>query len=278
MLAVAWQGPRLHGQNVLRRVLREHYLPSLPGGRPHLPLVSVNLCFTYHGGGGYLKKPTEKEVLALLRPCQELGVEAFVIDAGWYPCKQWGDIMTTRDFSTDMHKYPRGFRPLSEAFGKAGMAFGLWFPPEAFGSYADAAVRDRFVGIVRGYVKDQGITMYRQDAGMLPQESDPERQGATEMKHIAGLYAMQDQLRREFPLLLMEGCCGGAGTSTSNRYRGSSGTRSRTVGSKRCTIIAACTGRTCSFPAESSTCRPGQSTTSESGRASADSSAWRGIH
>ena len=277
MLAVAWQGPRLHGQNVLRRVLREHYLPSLPGGRPHLPLVSVNLCFTYHGGGGYLEKPTEKEVLAL-PPCQELGVEAFVIDAGWYPCKQWGDIMTTRDFSTDMHKYPRGFRPLSEAFGKAGMAFGLWFPPEAFGSYADAAVRDRFVGVVRGYVKDQGITMYRQDAGMLPQESDPERQGATEMKHIAGLYAMQDQLRREFPLLLMEGCCGGGRHIDLESVSRFVWHQKSDRWFETLTIIAACTGRTCSFPAESSTCRPGQSTTSESGRASADSSAWRGIH
>ena len=209
VLAVAWEGPRLHGQNVLRRLLRDHYLPHLPGGKPHEPLVSVNLCFTHHGKGGYLEQPTEKQVLALLRPCQDLGVEAFVIDAGWYPCKQWGDIFRDRNFSTDMHKYPRGFRPLSEAFGKAGMAFGLWFPPEALGSFDDPSVRDRFVGIVGGYVKNQGITMYRQDAGILPSENDPEGQGVAEMKHIAGLYAMQDRLRREFPALLMEGCCGG---------------------------------------------------------------------
>ena len=29
------------------------------------------------------------------------------------------------------------------------------------------------------------------------------------MQHIAGLYEMQDQLRRRYPFLVMEGCCGG---------------------------------------------------------------------
>jgi alpha-galactosidase len=208
VLLVFWQGERLHGHNMLRRLLYQHYVAHLPG-KAHEPLVSVNLCFTHHGKGGYLEQATEKSVLSLLKPCQDLGVEAFVIDAGWYPCKQWGDIMTSADYSCDPKKYPHGLRPLAEAFQQAGMAFGLWFPPEALGSYGDAKTRARFVDIVDGFVKRDGINMYRQDLGILPSAPEPDRQGVAEMQHIAGLYAMQDELRRRYPAMVMEGCCGG---------------------------------------------------------------------
>jgi alpha-galactosidase len=208
VLVLLWNGPRLHGHNMLRQLLYRHYVAHLPG-KPHEPLVSVNLCFTHHGGGGFLEQATQQNVLSLLKPCRELGVEAFVIDAGWYPCKQWGDIMTTQDFRCDRAKYPRGFRPLAEAFRQAGMAFGLWFPPEALGTFAEAKTRDRFLGIVSGFAERDGITMYRQDAGILPSAREPDRQGVAEMQHIAGLYAMQDQLRSRFPAMVMEGCCGG---------------------------------------------------------------------
>ncbi len=53
ILLVFWEGERLHGHNMLRRTLYNHYLPRLDG-QPQKPLVSVNTCFTYHGKGGYL--------------------------------------------------------------------------------------------------------------------------------------------------------------------------------------------------------------------------------
>ena len=112
---------------MLRRVLYEHYLPRLPGGKPHEPLVSVNTAFTYHGGGGYLEAVSEKSLLALVPPFVELGAEAFVIDAGYYQCKEWGEICNTKDFSYSKERFPRGFRPISGPLAKAGVAFGLWF-------------------------------------------------------------------------------------------------------------------------------------------------------
>jgi alpha-galactosidase len=208
VLLTFWNGQRMHGHNMLRRLLYEHYVAHLPG-KPHEPQVSVNLCFTHHGKGGFLEQATEQSVMSLLEPCRQLGVEAFVIDAGWYPCKQWGDIMATADFTCDLKKYPHGFRPLAEVFRKAGIAFGLWFPPEALGSYAKPEIPRRFADIVSGFVQRDGINMYRQDGGLLPTSSEPDRQGVVEMQHIAGLYAMQDQLRSRFPSLVMEGCCGG---------------------------------------------------------------------
>jgi alpha-galactosidase len=209
VLLVFWNGRRLHGNNMLRRVLYDRYLPRLPGGKPHVPLVSVNTCFTYHGGGNYLEAVTEQSLSALVPPCIELGAEAFVIDAGYYTCKSWGDVTVTKDYSYCKERFPHGFRPISEPLAKAGVAFGLWFTPEAFEDMADPQVREKFLAVVDGYVKNQGMTMYRQDGCVTPGGIGPDRFGIPEMQHIAGLYELQDQLRRRYPFLVMEGCCGG---------------------------------------------------------------------
>ena len=42
-----------------------------------------------------------------------------------------------------------------------------------------------------------------------PDPGTPDRRGIGEMKHLAGLYAMQDELHRRYPFLVREGCCGG---------------------------------------------------------------------
>ncbi|MEW6746488.1 MAG: hypothetical protein AB1486_27420 [Planctomycetota bacterium] len=44
---------------------------------------------------------------------------------------------------------------------------------------------------------------------MLPPDTEADRTGIAEMQHIAGLNAMQRELRRRYPRLVMEGCCGG---------------------------------------------------------------------
>ena len=180
VLLVFWSGRRLHGSNMLRRVLYDHYLPRLPNGKPHEPLVSVNTCFTYHGGGGYLEAVTEQSLLALVRPFIELGAEAYVVDAGYYNCKAWSDVSGTKDYSYSKTKFPRGFRSISEPLGKAGVAFGLWFMPEVFGDMADPQVREQFLTVVDGYVTNQGMTMYRQDGGHTPGGTAPDRLGIPE--------------------------------------------------------------------------------------------------
>ncbi len=209
VLLVAWSGRRLHGNNMLRRLLYEHYLPRLPGGKPHEPLVSVNTCFTYHGGGGYLEAATEKSLSALVKPFVELGAEAYVVDAGYYDCKSWMEVCSTNDYSYSKKKFPRGFRPLSAPLARAGVAFGLWFMPDPFGDLGDPQVRERFLAVVDGYVKTQGLTMYRQDGFAAPTGGGDDRRGISEMRHVAGLYELQDQLRHRYPFLVMEGCCGG---------------------------------------------------------------------
>jgi alpha-galactosidase len=209
VLLVFWNGQRLHGNNMLRHVLYNHYLPRLPNGKAHEPLVSVNTCFTYHGRGGYLEAVTEKSLLALVHPFLELGVEAYVVDAGYYTCKSWMDINRTKDYSYCKERFPHGFRPISEPLAKAGVVFGLWFSPEAFGNMGDRQAREKFLAVVGDCVNKQGVTMYRQDGGGTPDVAGPDRLGVPEMQQIAGLYEMQDQLHSRYPFMVMEGCCGG---------------------------------------------------------------------
>lgn len=209
VLLVLWNGKRLHGQNMLRRLLYEYYIPRLPNGKPHEPLVSVNTCFTYHGKGGYLQQATEQSLSALVRPFIDLGAEAYVIDAGYYNCKAWIDILKTGDFSYSRERFPRGFRPIAEPLDKAGVTFGLWFGPELTGPMSDARARDKFLAVIDDYVKNHGMKMYRQDQGMNPSGTVPDRLGIPEMQHIAGLYELQDEIRRRYPFMLMEGCMGG---------------------------------------------------------------------
>jgi alpha-galactosidase len=206
VLLVFWNGPCLHGHNMLRRVIYEHYLPRLPGGKPHQPLVTVNTCFTYHSYGGYLGQATEKSLLALIPPFLEIGPEAMTIDFGYFK----GDVNVTKDYSYDKQRFPRGLRPLADALAKAGVAFGVYYSPDIMGNLGDPKVREKFLAFVDHYVKTQGESMYREDGG-VPAHDAPgaDRVGVPEMQHIAGLYETLDELRRRHPNMLMEGCCGG---------------------------------------------------------------------
>ncbi len=211
VLLVFWSGRRLHGHNMLRQVLYEHYLPRLPGGKPHMPLVSVNTCFTYHGGGNYLEKVSEQSLLPLVKPFIDLGAEAFVIDAGYFHCDKqgWVYVAGSHDCTPDKVRFPHGLEPIQRPLAAAGIFFGLWFPSEWLGYMGDAKGRETFLAVVDDYADHHGLTMYRQDQSNNIYSPTPDRVGVPEMQYISGLYEMQDQILKRHPGVLMEGCCGG---------------------------------------------------------------------
>lgn len=208
IMMLAWSGEALHGHNMLRALLREHYVPRLRPGLEH-PLVTVNTCFTHNGAGDFLTQANAANLQPLVEPFADLGAEAFIIDAGWYKCQGWMDLFTTKDYAIDPGKYPEGFRPLSDPLAAAGVVFGLWCPPEALGRMDDPANRDRFLQIMDDFVRNEGLGLYRQDMGFVPPPEAPDRVGVSEMQHIAGLYALLDEMRRRYPDLIMEGCSSG---------------------------------------------------------------------
>jgi alpha-galactosidase len=230
ILVLFWQGQRLHGHNMWRQLLYEHYVPRLRG-ELQKPLVSVNVAFTYHGDGGYLHQATEEPVLAVVDPFIELGAELFIIDAGWYEGEPWHDWMGNWRYSPD--KFPRGFRPISERLSAAGVDFGIWFAseivtprapviwehpewiqwcePRQYAALRTAVpeAREWFLAQVDDLVENEGMTCYRQDGSGCYGEEPDHRKGVSESQHIAGLYEQWDTMLERHPELIMEGCSGG---------------------------------------------------------------------
>ena len=76
------------------------------------------------------------------------------------------------------------------------------------------AAREWVTETISRLISENKLDIYRQDFNMntLPlwQENDaPDRQGITEAKYIAGLYAFWDTLRARFPHLVVENCASG---------------------------------------------------------------------
>jgi alpha-galactosidase len=238
ILLLFWEGKRLHGQNMLRQLLHKHYIPPLRG-KLQEPLVSVNVCFTYHGKGEFLAQATEDKVLPLVEPFSRIGAEVFIIDAGWYEGAPWNEWLG--DWQYSKIKYPRGFRPISQSLTAANLAFGLWFAPELLSKNAPLLkehpewarqasgenpygnnsrnllmelpeARDWFLKQVDVLIEKEGMNCYRQDGfniySDLNQGEPEDRKGITELKYIMGLYTMVDTLRSRHPDLLMEAAVG----------------------------------------------------------------------
>ena len=221
ILLVFWQGKLLHGHNMLRRLLLEHYVPRMDG-ELRQPLVTANVAFAYNGLGMFLEQATEEKVMPLFEPFAAMGIEQVTIDAGWYPTGSgsWADGIGTWDLAAE--KYPRGLRPVADKANALGMKLGVWFAPEMVVGdkpvrhehpdwvepwyvWGDGlrmelpAAREWFLSKVDKLVNEGGMQLYRQDGGS--------RRNIVE--HTMGLLAMWDSILERYPGLLMEGCCGG---------------------------------------------------------------------
>ena len=68
----------------------------------------------------------------------EIGIEAFMVDAGWFGHGSWGEGVG--DWVENETEGPKGrLKELSDYVRKCGMIFGLWFEPERAGANCRAA-------------------------------------------------------------------------------------------------------------------------------------------
>jgi alpha-galactosidase len=67
--------------------------------------------------------------LALARRARDLGVEAFVLDDGWFRGRT-SDHAGLGDWQPDPTKFPNGLAELADGVTALGMDFGLWIEPE----------------------------------------------------------------------------------------------------------------------------------------------------
>lgn len=234
ILLLLWEGKRLHGQNMLRSILHQHYIPRLKG-KAREPMVSVNACFTYNGQGGFLTQANAKNLLPLVDPSARIGAEVFIVDAGWYPGEPWDKWMG--NWTCSPERYPDGFLPLSRRLAAAKIDFGVWFAPEVVdkgvplfhehpewltkepSAYGGVNLRldlpearEWFLKQVDDLIEHQGMTCYRQDGYNSEEDfgNIDDRKGMGEIKYIMGFYALLNALMEKHPELIMEAAAGAA--------------------------------------------------------------------
>jgi alpha-galactosidase len=115
--------------------LRTFVVQGLRGGRGFAPLVTYNTWFAY--GTDIDERSMVDEMVA----AASLGVELFVIDAGWYLGAGTGTDFDSGlgTWEVDPARFPHGLATLRAQAHALGMQFGLWVEPER----VDRATVDR---------------------------------------------------------------------------------------------------------------------------------------
>ena len=95
-------------------------------GRPYTPLVTYNTWFHY--GTAIDEESAAHEIDA----AADLGVELFVLDAGWYKAgtDPWDFTTGIGVWEADADRFPSGLAALSDLAHDRGLKFGIWVEPE----------------------------------------------------------------------------------------------------------------------------------------------------
>ncbi len=245
ILVLFWSGPdRMRGQNLLRRLLLQHYTPAA-GGKP----VDPPFALSPHAVVRF-EDTTQENMLQAIRNVASRGIAAdyWWIDAGWFSCgRNWARYVGNPD--PDPARFPGGMKPIADAAHGAGMKFLLWFEPErvmpdtwlykhhpqwllrptdVMPAELKYQIQDGFhlldlgnpealawlKGKLSGMIGGVGIDCYRNDFNMYPvyywrNGEAPDRQGINEIRYVTGLYDLFDTLKRQHPNLLLDTCASG---------------------------------------------------------------------
>ena len=108
--------------------LRTFVMLGVRGGRPLDALVTYNTWFAYG------TRIDEDRIREEMDGAAALGVELFVVDAGWYVGAGRDGVFDFAsglgNWEVDAARFPDGLRPLTEYAHERGMKFGLWVEPE----------------------------------------------------------------------------------------------------------------------------------------------------
>ncbi|MBO4902059.1 MAG: alpha-galactosidase [Lachnospiraceae bacterium] len=185
---------------------------------------------------------SEFKLLRLAKKAADVGAELLVMDDGWFQGRH-SDTTSLGDWEADQKKLPGGIRRLSKKVHDLGLQFGIWVEPEmisedsdlyrAHPSYAmQIPGREQSLGRnqmlldltnpeVVAFVKSamrkvfsEGVDYVKWDMNRMFSDvfsyvSTAERQGETAHRWVLGLYDILNDLMREYPEILFEGCSSG---------------------------------------------------------------------
>ena len=188
---------------------------------------------------------SEDQLLDLAENAQQVGVELFVLDDGWFG-QRTNDRAGLGDWFVNQERLPQGLGALAERIHGLGMQFGLWFEPEMVNKesqlYRDhpdwlLAVPDRkphhgrnqfVLDYSRPEVVDEIFKrlstvieeakldyikwdMNRPLTDVFSTAWPADQQGEIFHRYVLGVYDLYERLIRRYPTLLFESCSSGGG-------------------------------------------------------------------
>ncbi len=188
ILLLRWEGEAIESNSQFRQLIYKHYAAKR-NGKPPLPAIFCNTCFTR--GGGWLNECNAENQISLIHAYAPLGLEALLTDAGWFT-GGWPNGAGNWDARKDA--YPSGMGPVAKAALDHNMIYGLWYEPERVVAgtgihkqhpewclhagpgpqstfllnFGLPEVQQYFFHIVQSYMDLPGFRVYRQDFNMDP--------------------------------------------------------------------------------------------------------------
>ena len=188
---------------------------------------------------------TADRLVEIAQDAPGLGLELFVMDDGWFGARN-DDNAGLGDWVVNEKKLPGGLGALVSRIKEMGMEFGIWIEPEMVNEDSDLYrahpdwalnvpgrgssrgrnqlvldfsrqdVRDHIYGQIKAVLSSADISYVKWDMNRSLTEVwsaalPPQRQGEVYHRYVLGVYEFAERLRRDFPHILIEGCCGGGG-------------------------------------------------------------------
>jgi alpha-galactosidase len=187
----------------------------------------------------------EPKLLAIASSAQQMGVELFVLDDGWFGRRD-DDTTSLGDWQVNLAKLPGGLDSLARKVENLGLRFGIWIEPEMvsrqsqlFADHPDWAIgvpvrprtegRNQYVldmtrpevvdhlfNVMSAILASAPISYVKWDMNRNITEPYSStlpvwRQGEFMHRYILGVYSLYDRLTKAFPGILFESCAGGGG-------------------------------------------------------------------
>lgn len=227
---IGFVGDQDAGANACRRYLVERIGPSLASQCPLPPL-------SYDSWFGIGCDVNEAFLRRLVDRAAELGLEYFVLDAGWFAGCGTGYAFSPGVGNwerVDPQKFPNGLEPLAGYVRSKGLKFGLWFEVERAHRDSDLvrqhpgwffdvgaeylhlnlalpAAQDYVIRVVGGWIDRLRLEWSRWDynIGPKPYWDAADSTGKIQFAYLGGLYRVLDTLIKDHPGWLVECCASG---------------------------------------------------------------------
>ena len=188
---------------------------------------------------------TADKLADIAKDAADLGIGLFVMDDGWFGQRN-DDNSGLGDWWVNETKLPGGLENLVARIHALGMAFGIWIEPEMVNEDSDLYrahpdwalhipgrapargrgqlvldfsrrdIRDHIYSQLKAVLSSAPVTYIKWDmnrsltdvwSAALPAQ----RQGEVYHRYVLGVYDLLERLRKDYPHILIEGCCGGGG-------------------------------------------------------------------